>query len=445
MQAEKPLRAVVILLVLFSGVLIGIFLDFIIKDSGLPVFLGLSLVIGIVMIYWLIRRFIVRERGILTTSEGINKESEVGFVVNTFHELVAKLKNKEKELAELKSLAEDKAVRMEVYNENILQSVPSGVVTVDTALTIKSINQAAEHILGINAKKAVNRNFPDVFNEPLNTLIKDDKVSAGCEHPYVTGDGRHICLGLATSHLKNAVDVTIGSILVITDLTDIKALQRQVELKQRLSQLGEMSAGISHELRNSMSVITGYAKLLSRQVEETNMPAVNSIMTEIADMDKIITELLNFARPSVLNASVIDLNRIIMETVSPVAGNNESVRLLIGIEGELQVNADEILLRQALNNLIINAAESMPDGGDLEVSSNSAGEKAVVLIKDTGDGIPEGLREKIFLPFYTTKEKGFGLGLALVQKIIISHGGSIDVESREGEGTTFVINLPLAS
>jgi PAS domain S-box-containing protein len=445
MQAEKVLRAVVIFIVLFSGVLIGIFLDIIVNDSGLPVFLGISLFIVIVVTYWLIRRFIVKEMEILTTSEGTKKESEVGFVVNTFHELVTKLKNNEKELAELKSLAEEKAVRMEAYNENILQSVPSGVVTVDTSLTIKSINQAAEHILGIDAKESVNRSLPDVFHEPVITLIKDDNVSVGCEHPYVTGDGRHIWLGLATSHLKNAVDETIGSILVMTDLTDIKALQRQVELKQRLSQLGEMSAGISHELRNSMSVITGYAKLLSRQIDEKNKPAVNSIMAEISHMDRIITELLNFASPSVLNVSVIDLNKIIRETVSSVAGNNENVRLLMEVEGELQINADEVLIRQAFNNLIMNALQSMPDGGDLEISSSSAGERAVVLIKDTGDGIPVSLRDKIFLPFFTTKEKGFGLGLALVQKIIVSHSGNIDVESREGKGTTFIINLPLAS
>jgi PAS domain S-box-containing protein len=445
MQAEKTLRTTVIIIVLFSGVLIGLLLDFFVKDSGLPFFLGISLIIVIVVTYWLVRRFIIRERKILTTSEGTKKESEVGFVVNTFHELVTKLKNKEKELAELKALAEEKAVRMEAYNENILQSVPSGVVTVDTLMTIKSINQSAEHILGIDAKESVDRNFPDVFNEPLITLIKDDKVRDGSEYPYVTGDGRHIWLGLTTSHLKNAVDETIGSIFIITDLTDIKALQRQVELKQRLSQLGEMSAGISHELRNSMSVITGYAKLLSRQVEEKNMPAANSIMAEIADMDRIITELLNFARPSVLNLSVIDLNKTIKETVSAVAENNEYVRLQMDVEGELQIKADEVLFRQALNNLFMNAVQSMPDGGDLEISSSSAGERAVVLIKDTGDGIPESLREKIFLPFFTTKEKGFGLGLALVQKIIVSHSGNIDVESREGKGTTFIINLPLAS
>ena len=445
MPGEKAVRAVVIFMVLFSGVLIGSLLDVVSKDSGLLVFLGIFFFFFVVVIYGLIRLYIVRKRNILKTPDGNKKESEVGFVVDTFHELVAKLKEKEKELARLKSLAEEKAVGMEAYNENILKSVPSGVVTVDTSMTIKSINQAAEHILGVDAKEAVNRNFPDVFNAPLIMLIKDDWVHDRGEYPYVTGDGRHIWLGLATSHLKNASEETIGSILVMTDLTDIKALQRQVELKQRLSQLGEMSAGIAHELRNSMSVISGYAKLLSRHVEEKSMPAVNSILSEITDMDNIISELLNFARPTVLNTSVIDLNKLINETSSSVAGNNESVRLSLKNDGELLINADEVLMRQALNNLFINAVESMPDGGDLEIDSSPAGEMAVLLIKDTGEGIPEGFRDKIFLPFYTTKEKGVGLGLALVQKIIISHGGSIDVQSREGEGTTFIINLTIAS
>ena len=174
------------------------------------------------------------------------------------------------------------------------------------------------------------------------------------------------------------------------------------------------------------------------------MPAVNSILTEIGDMDTIITELLNFARPSVLNTSVIDVNTIIHDTALAVMSNNESVRLLQKIDGTLPVNADEVLFRQAFNNLFMNAVESMRDGGDLEIVTSSSGERAVILIRDTGEGIPENLKDKIFLPFFTTKEKGYGLGLALVQKIIVSHGGSIDVESSEEVGTTFIINLPLA-
>jgi PAS domain S-box-containing protein len=437
-------KILIVLLSLFSGVIAGILLAPVLQTEGLRIIFGISLLLSAAVFYSITRSAIFKHGKTLKTPENVKEGSEVGFVVETFHELVGKLKEKEKELARLKALAEEKAAGMEVYNENILQSVPSGVVTVNNSMKIQSINNAARRILGIAGDDITGKDLTEVFNENLSSLISNNETMLRGEYPYVTRDNRHIWIGATSSKLKNTAGETIGTIFIFMDLTDIKALRTQVELKERLSQLGEMSAGISHEFRNSMSVISGYANLLSKKFAPSNHTAVDSILLEVKNMDVIISELLAFAKPTVLNTSSVDLNDLVNKTVSTVTGSNDKIRVLINAGGNVYVKADEVLLKQALANLFTNAVESMPEGGSLEVTTGSVNDKVIMTVKDTGHGIPEDIRAKIFLPFYTTREKGIGLGLALVQKIIVSHGGVIDVDSREGEWTVFRITLPSA-
>jgi two-component system sensor histidine kinase AtoS len=442
MRDRSFIRALVISLFVVLGLMIGIILVPALEGNDIKYILGAGGLLIIAAAAICIRIYMVRQKRMLGTKEKAKEGSEVGFVVDTFHDLVAKLKENEKELERLKAFAEEKAGRMEAYNENILQSVPSGVVSVDNSLKIKSVNQAAERILGVDSREIIKRNFNEVFNEPLTALIKDNRTVSRVEYQYVTSDRRHIWLGITTSQLKNAEGEKIGLIFVFTDLTDIKALQAEVELKQRLSQLGEMSAGISHELRNSMSVISGYAKLLGKKADTSMMSTVDAISAEIDNMNKIISELLAFAKPTVLNTERVDLNRLVEETAASVTGNSNALKVSMNLHETVSINADKVLLRQALTNLFVNAAEAMPGGGSLEIELSRARNKAEIRIRDTGNGIPEDIRQKIFLPFFTTKDEGTGFGLALVQKIIVSHGGSIEVESKDGEGTTFRITLP---
>lgn len=442
MQDNFFTRFFIVFLFIFSGLLIGILLSPSLHGTSIRVILGIGIFLIAIAGYSAIKIYIINQRKALKTSEDVSKKSEVGFVVDTFQELVKKLKEKENELERLRALAEDRAVRMETYNENILQSVPSGVVSIDNTIKIKSINQSAERTLGIKAEDVIDKDCTEAFDEPLLDILRDNKTVSRGEYPYVTRDNRHIWLGVTTSQLKNAAGETIGFILVFTDLTDIKALQMQVELKRRLTQLGEMSAGIAHELRNPMSVIAGYAKLLSKKVELPNKATVDAILTEIESMNRIISELLAFAKPTDLSKEHLNLQSIIEETITTAVGDNQEIKVLIKSEKPISVMGDEVLLRQTFTNLFINAADAMPGGGTLTVELNDFQDKAKITVHDTGYGIPEDIKHKIFLPFYTTKQKGIGLGLAIAQKIIISHGGSIEVDSKEGEGTTFRIILP---
>jgi len=367
--------------------------------------------------------------------------SQVGFVVDTFHELVTKLKDKEKELEVLRQKAEDKATIIEGYNENILQSVPSGVISLDEALRVTKVNLSAEKILAIKRESTIGKHHTDVLNKPITDLLNDKKIIERGEITYLTPAGRRIWLGLTLSPLKDREDNIIGQILIFTDLTQLKALEAQMELRSRLSSLGEISAGIAHELRNPMAVIAGYTQLLSKKADPSLKPTVDAITTEINVMNRIISDFLSFAKPAELAISDVDLKKITENCIATLAIGRNDIRIHLDIEQLPVIKGDEILLRQAFTNLIQNAVEAMPAGGDLTIKCATSNQLEI-MVSDTGPGVSEDMADKIFLPFFTTKDKGTGLGLSLVQKIIVSHGGSISVDSSD-RGATFRIRLPM--
>ena len=368
--------------------------------------------------------------------------THVSIVVDTFHELVSKLKDKERELEVLRQKAEDRAITIEGYNENILQSVPSGVMSFDEGMRIMKVNLAAEKILEVKGEMIVGRYHTDVLNKPITDLLNDRKVIERGEISYITPSGKKIWLGLTLSPLKDSAGRTIGQILIFTDLTQLKAFESQMELRARLSSLGELSAGIAHELRNPLGVIAGYTKLLSKKLDSSLTPTVDAISREIIVMDRIISDFLSFAKPAELNISDIDLKTIIENCVTAVTGERGNINLNLDIKGLPIIKGDEVFLRQAFTNLIQNAVEAMPQGGKLAINASSKGDFLDVAISDAGHGIAENIMDKIFLPFFTTKENGTGLGLAIVHKIVVSHGGNIFVDSSD-KGTLFRIRFPL--
>jgi two-component system sensor histidine kinase PilS (NtrC family) len=371
--------------------------------------------------------------------------SQVGFVVDTFHDLVSQLKEKERELEVLRKKAEDRATAIEGYNENILQSVPSGVISFDEEMRITKLNLAAERILELERETTAGKHQSEVLKKPITDYLSRKELIERGEIAYITPSGRRIWLGLAITPLKDGTGATIGQLLVFTDLTHLKAIESQMALRDKLSSLGEISAGIAHELRNPMAVIAGYTKLLSKKAESSLQPPVEAIAKEIAVMDRIISDFLSFAKPAELTLSALTIKAIIDQCVASVTDERKDITAVIAVDGSFSVRGDEVFLRQAFINLLQNAAESMPRGGSLTVkSSPSRGTQGFldISISDTGHGISDDVKNKIFLPFFTTKEKGTGLGLAIVQKIIVSHGGNVSVESSD-KGTTFTVRLPL--
>ena len=409
------------------------------------VFLYSVIILIVIVIFLYFLRILLRSYGGKKKTEQ-KKFSQVGFVVDTFHELVSKLRDKEKELEVLRQKAEDRAFAVEGYNENILQSVPSGVISLDDEMRIIKVNHAAEKILEVKGDVIAGRHHSEVLNKPITDLLNDRNMIERGEISYIVPSGKRIWLGLTITPLKDREGKTIGQILIFTDLTHLKAFESQMELRARLSSLGEISAGIAHELRNPMAVIAGYTKLLSKKVDSFLKPTVDSISREIVVMDRIISDFLSFAKPAELIIDDVDLKAIIENCVKAVIDERSTVDLNLNIDGLPVVKGDDVLLRQAFTNLIQNAVESMPQGGRLTIKSSSPAGSAKgfldVSISDTGHGVAKNIMDKIFLPFFTTKEQGTGLGLAIVHKIVVSHGGNILIESSD-EGTTFRIRFPL--
>jgi PAS domain S-box-containing protein len=389
--------------------------------------------------YYLVRLLLDIQRKKMETKS--REMTQVGFVVDTFHELVSKLKEKELQLEDLMKDAEKRAWSVELYNENILQSVPSGVVSFDHESRITKMNASAEQILEISESDVLMKKYQEVFHSPIVEMIDSRETIERAEISYSTGSRKRIWLGLNVSPLKDSSDNNIGQLLVFTDLTELKAFQHQKELRERLSTLGEMSAGIAHELRNPLAVISGYTRMLSKKLDDSMKPAVESISREVAVMDRIITDFLSFAKPTDLIVSEVDLKDLLEGCLSSIKESSVGINASVNTEMLPHINADEILLRQALTNLLQNALESMPEGGELKIRG-FINDLVCISIADTGHGIPESIRDKIFLPFYTTKERGTGLGLAIVHKIVVSHGGDLKVDTGD-KGTTFTIRLPM--
>jgi len=377
---------------------------------------------------------------------------------HTFQGLIQELKNKELELEKLKRSAEIRAVRSENYQASILRTVSSGVITFNKARIVTSLNESAEKIFDISKKEFMGRSCAALFGEEskllgmLNKTIDENEPIARAEMEVFKGKNRErIWIGVSSSILSDEGGAFLGATLIFTDITEIKALQEQVELQKRLSVLGEMSAGIAHEFRNYMGTIFGYVRLLGKKVEKdpSDRQMTETIISELKAMDYLIQQLLNFGKNNPPNRKSIQLEpffkQVVAQLTSVYSGKLPDVRILIP-DTISEIQADEVLMRQALINLIQNGFEAMPDGGVMTISArekSSDKRKSVIIeIRDTGSGITKENLEKIFVPFFTQKEKGTGLGLAIVHKIVTSHGGRIRVESELGKGCLFQIELP---
>ncbi len=377
---------------------------------------------------------------------GMRKEErertqDISFIISSFQDVTRRLKEKEKELERLKAIAESRA-------ENILQCVSNGVIAFDADGRVNTVNRAAEELLDMTRQEMAGKSCAELFGESdICRFIAEalqDRVTSRRMETVLPRKGGRIWLGFNTALLTDRQGAVIGVILSFSDLTEVKRLQEQVELKERLTALGEMSAGIAHELRNPMAVIAGYLKLLAKRQDEDGRGIISDITAEIEGMNRIIGDLLTFARPAALHRTQTGLRELLtgcVESALQARGGGGAIASDLRLE-DGSVLLDEGLMRQALGNIIQNALDAMADGGRLSVAASVAAGEAVITVRDTGRGIAQEHLRKVFLPFFTTKEQGVGMGLALAHKIVTAHGGRIEIESGEGQGTTFTVVLP---
>ncbi len=238
-----------------------------------------------------------------------------------------------------------------------------------------------------------------------------------------------------------------GALCLLTDITEVTELREQVALKNNLESLGEMSAGLAHEFKNAIATLQGYAQLLqSLELNDKAQVAAGSLLNEVRNLSSMVTAFLNFARPQPLQLEQVSIKELIDDCAAELEALFQELRveLLIDVQEDLQVRADERMLRLALLNLMRNGAEAIAEEKtDRKVFVRAAreGESTIIEIRDTGSGIPAAQLQKIFIPFFTTKVKGHGVGLALTHRIITEHGGTLGAANSPHGGAVFTLRL----
>lgn len=368
----------------------------------------------------------------------------------------------------------------------ILQSMSSGVVAIDTRRTVVMMNDGAQRILGGprgDVTSAVGLDCSEVLAaQPavaqllIEALDARSPLSRAELVLEAVGERGESTIGFTLSPVRDEQSRVCGAAMIFRDLTPFERMDEQVRLRERLTALGQMAADLAHEIRNPLAGMEVIAGLLKRRLSDRpeEQVLVEEIIGELRSVADTVTASLEFVRP-------ITLQRGPLDPVALVEAAIATARSRVGYEGAIErafdsdlpeINADSEQLRSVVTNLIVNAFEAMAGGhagrqplvtvslkcvvtdrnlrsvrvnsdGHTATSHEISGRELVIGIADTGAGVPAELREKVFYPFFTTKQQGSGVGLAAAQKIVASHGGVIEIEGAEGEGATFRVRLPV--
>ena len=345
---------------------------------------------------------------------------------------------------------------MKVYTSKLLETMDNAVISVDNNGNIKTFNRKSEEIFGKKKEEVLNKDCQEVLNLNINgkCLLKEcllEKKNITQEIILEEKGLKKKILDLNTSFLTDESGEITGVVVVIRDVTEIKGLNEEMALHKRLVALGKLSAGIAHEIRNPLSSIRGLAQFVYNSFSKTDerKEDLNTIIQEVDRLNKLVVQVLDFAKlkkPNLIRFSLNDLIRKITELFK-LEIKDKQIKFSLELSPDIsQIQADEDQVRQILMNVIINAIQAIPKKGEIKIKTEKCllrGEPAIkLIIEDSGIGIPEKDFNQIFDPFFSTKDKGSGLGLSIVYKLIEAHQGEIKVESKEGEGTKFVIFLP---
>jgi two-component system sensor histidine kinase PilS (NtrC family) len=379
------------------------------------------------------------------------------------NQLASRLKMAGEEIKQKEDSIED----LQALQENIIQSVTSGLITADLGGNMTSVNRSAEKILRIPVTEVLQSSLVELFPfPPVKEYLESDAVQKDEEYSrfeitYHNRQSKEMILGMTLSLLRNKRGERTGFLCTFQDLTLIKALEEKMRKNEQLAMIGELSAGIAHEIRNPLASMSGSIQLLRSELDldDENRRLMNIIIRETDRLNNLIGNFLMYARPNPLKCKPVHLKDLLDETITLLQNSKkvgDFIRIDMDVKEDVEAFVDSMAIRQVFWNLTTNAVEAMPDGGTLRVEAARLEERKLmknkgiahlvrVTVSDTGGGIDPGIREKLFFPFHTTKEKGSGLGLAIVHQIIHQHGGWVDVVNQPGEGTAFHLYLPEAA
>ncbi len=363
----------------------------------------------------------------------------------SYDALTTRLQQMDLELAQTNAslrehLRETEAMRAHVTA--VLESLDTGVIVADSQDVVVRCNHSAEQLLGVSQAQLRGRRATEV----LETIRKDHG-----EYPLMLPSG--VTVALSQTDLTDETGSLIGKLVLIHDVTRIRQLENRLQRRNRLEAMGQMVGSIAHEIRNPLGSVELFASMLRKDLRDQPQPRAYAehISMAVQSMDRLLSNLLVYTRPDCSRLGWHETDLLIREvlTLSTHAMLPGSVEVRCQVDPLVPIIwCDGAKMKQVLLNLVLNAVQAMPDGGILTLVATVAPaatqeSPAVQLtVSDTGTGIPPELQSRVFDPFFTTKDQGTGLGLAIVHALVEAHHGRIDVESRSGQGTSFIITLP---
>jgi two-component system, NtrC family, sensor histidine kinase PilS len=352
--------------------------------------------------------------------------------------------------------ASNQIADLRAFNQYVIDSMLSGLVTADMAGRILTFNRAASSITGLPSGQVIGRDVSEVLQLPapftgrLQTL--GTTRSQRVDHQYRSLDGRLLEIGFTVTTLS-LPDGRSGYLFTFQDVTDVRRLERGARMQQRLAAVGEMAAGIAHEIRNPLASMSGSIQVLRQELPLTEEQAqlMDIVLRESERLNDTIKSFLAYARPQRVTLTRLDIRRVVQDTAT-LLRNSAEVREehVVAVDLPSQpvwFDADENQVRQILWNLATNGVRAMPAGGRLlmsaKVQQEGGVEELTITIGDEGRGIPPSELDQLFQPFRSSFDKGTGLGLAIVHRIVTDYNGSIQVSSTVGSGTTVRVRLPM--
>jgi PAS domain S-box-containing protein len=369
--------------------------------------------------------------------------------------VIQQFKAQGQELERLRQQDRQRASTTENISEAVISNLTSGVMLFSPVGLVQQANPAAKKILGYASPFSLHAR--DIFRgatairppmqqtslpQILEHAARQREAVHRLEVDYTTPAGQSRVLGITISPVQDRAGSLLGTACLISDLTEMSNMAQQVRLQDNMASLGEMSAGIAHEFKNSLATISGYSQMLAADSDQETREFAQKIALETGNLTRIVTDFLNFARPRGMQREPLDLRAMLEDCAreNGVAVKLENFRV------PCTVTADPTALRQVFSNLMRNSKEAERAGSAISITAQAEhkGNQTLIRISDNGSGIPQDKLPKIFIPFFTTKAEGTGLGLALVHRIVTDHGGAVSVASNDA-GTTFTIALPRAA
>ncbi len=417
------------------------------SSTYLYALLGLTAIIAALVgiLAFAMARFVAAAREV--RRQGRGSGGERAFMTSALEEAVTRLKTQERVMTA-------RAEASERLSDEIMASLSSGLLVVALDGTIRVLNPAGARLLGVSEMPGASHREVLASAGPLVDLIDEclAKGHALSRHtvPVQHAEKGTLYFGVSVSPLRDGHGTLRGAICLFSDLTVVVTLEEQLRLKDSLARLGELTAGLAHEFRNGLATIHGYARLMDpANVPETYRRYVEGIRQETDSLGQIVNNFLAFARPTALTLMPVDLRAVAERAVEDLHDEVTALRGTVEFDGRFAtVKGDDTLLRQALSNLVRNAVEACEHAGvqpriRVEGAVDEARGVVRVAVIDNGPGVAGAARHKLFTPFFTTKPQGTGLGLALVQKIVVSHDGRVSLVSTDQGGANFQVELPL--